>query len=230
MPEGAGRRSIALAGGGAVPAEVTLPRGFRPRTTPAVVLAPGAGSDLAHPFLATLAGGLGAAGYVAVRFDFPYRAAGRRRPDPAPVLERCWAAVLAAVIADPALAPPWVAIGGRSLGGRIASHLAAAGLPAAVRALVLLGYPLHPAGRPAALRAAHLPAIRIPTLFVKGTRDALAPLERLEPVVARMPAAALHVVDGADHGFHVPRRSGRTDGAAWGEVVAAVVRFLAPLR
>lgn len=225
------RRAITLAGGGTVPVDLRLPVGFRAATAPAVILAPGAGSDRAHPFLVAVADGLAAAGYAAVLFDFPYRAAGRRRPDATPVLERCWTAVLAAISGDPALAPPWVAIGGRSMGGRIASLLAArADLPGAVRGLLLLGYPLHPAGRPEALRAAHLPAIRVPTLFVQGTRDALAPLDRLVPLVARMPAATLHIVPEADHSFHVPRRSNRTDDAAREDVVAAVLRFLARLR
>jgi len=210
-----------------VPAEVTPPARFRAGKAPAVILAPGAGSDRTHPLLTALADGLAAAGYVAVRFDFPYRAAGRRRPDPPAVLERCWTSVLAAIAHDRTIAPPWVAIGGRSMGGRIASQVAArAELPPVVRALVLLGYPLHPAGRPAARRAAHLPAIRVPTLFVQGTRDALGPPERLEPVVARMAAGTLAVIAEADHGFHVPRRSGRTEAAVEGEIVAAVRRFL----
>ncbi len=221
------RRAIPLPGGGAVPAEVTPPARFRAGKAPAVILAPGAGSDRTHPLLTALADGLAAAGYVAVRFDFPYRAAGRRRPDPPAVLERCWTSVLAAIAHDRTIAPPWVAIGGRSMGGRIASQVAArAELPPVVRALVLLGYPLHPAGRPAARRAAHLPAIRVPTLFVQGTRDALGPPERLEPVVARMAAGTLAVIAEADHGFHVPRRSGRTEAAVEGEIVAAVRRFL----
>jgi predicted alpha/beta-hydrolase family hydrolase len=142
------------------------------------------------------------------------------------VLERCWRAVLEAVTDDPALSPAWTAIGGHSLGGRMASHVAAEGA-CGVRALVLLGYPLHPAGKPEVLRAAHLPAIRVPTLFVQGTRDPLAPVDQLRPIVDGLPHATLCEIAGADHGFHMPRRLGRSDADVRAEVVAAVVRFLA---
>src|SRR5439155_1264532 len=108
------------------------------------------------------------------------------------------------------LAPPWIAIGGTSLAGRIASYLAADGAP--VRGLLFLGYPLHPAGRPEQLRADHLPGVAAPMLFVQGTRDALCELERLRPVLARLPRATLHTIEGGDHSFRVPRRAGEGPG------------------
>src|SRR5207249_1859279 len=129
----------------------------------------------------------------------------RRTPDPRPVLERCHRAVLDAVAADRALLPPWIAIGGKSLGGRIASYLAAAGAP--VRGVFFLGYPLHPAGKPDQLRADHLPSVPVPMLFVKGTRDSLCDFERLREVLRGMPRATLHVVEGGDHSFRLPRRN-----------------------
>jgi len=221
------RRRIALPGGGAVSAVVRRPPAFRPGRTPAVIVAPGAGSDMASPFLSAVQEGLVDAGYVAVKFNFPYREAGRRAPDPRPVLERCYRAVLDAVAADPALAPPWVAIGGKSLGGRVASHLAAAGAP--VRGLVLLGYPLHPPGKPDQLRSAHLPAITVPTLFVQGTRDPLADLALLRPVLTPMPRARLHVIEGGDHSFSLPRRAGRSDADVWREIIGVVVAWLGNL-
>jgi len=221
------RRRIALPGGGAVSAVVALPAGFRRGGVPAVILAHGAGSDMTNPFLSAVQTGLARAGYVAVKFNFPYTEAGRRAPDPRPVLERCYAAVLAAVARDRALAPPGIVIGGKSLGGRIASYLAAGGAP--VRGLLLLGYPLHPAGRPDELRAAHLPAITVPTLFVQGTRDALCDLERLGPVLARLPHATLHTIEGGDHSFRVPRRAGRPDSAVWSEIVDVAARWLSGL-
>src|SRR5262252_3848538 len=157
------RRRISLPGGGAVSAVVALPAGFRrPGRTPAVVLAHGAGSDMTHPFVSTIHAGLAREGYVAVKFNFPYTEARRRAPDPRPVLERCYRAVIDAVMGDRTLAPAWIAIGGKSLGGRIASYVAAEPIRAPVRALVFLGYPLHPAGRPEALRADHLPQVRVP--------------------------------------------------------------------
>lgn len=214
--------------GGAVSAIVALPAGFRRSgRTPAVVLAHGAGADMRSPFMSTVHAGLAREGYVAVKFNFPYTEARRRRPDPRPVLERCWRRVLETTLRDRALAPPWVAIGGKSLGGRMASYLAAAGAP--VRALVFLGYPLHPAGRPDDLRADHLPAIRAPMLFVQGTRDALCELDLLRGVLSKIPHATLHTIEGGDHSFRLPRRTGRTDAEVWTEIVSVVARWLGTL-
>ncbi len=173
-------------------------------------------------FLSAMHAGLADAGYVSVKFNFPYTEARRRLPDRRPVLEACYRAVLDTV--TDTLAPPWVVIGGKSLGGRIASHLAAAGAP--VRGLLLLGYPLHPAGRPQQLRAEHLPAVRVPMLFVQGACDALCDLALLRPVLATLPHATLHTIPAGDHSFHAPRRTGRTDAATWGEVVAVAARWL----
>jgi hypothetical protein len=220
-------RRIELAAGGVVSAAVDRPASFRPGRTPAVLLAPGAGTDLHHALLATVAQRLAEAGFLSVRFNFPYRESGRRAPDPAAVLEHCYRTVLQAVAEDATLAPPWIAIGGKSMGGRIASHLAASGAP--VRALVLLGYPLHPAGKPHVLRAAHLPAIGVPTLFVQGTRDPLAPLAHLRPLVSRMRCATLHTVDGADHSLVLPRRMGRAPADVWGELAQVLADWLAAL-
>jgi predicted alpha/beta-hydrolase family hydrolase len=225
MKLAARRRRLALPGGGAVSAVVALPSGFRRRgQTPAVLLAHGAGNDMSGAFLSTVHSGLAREGYVTVKFNFPYSEARRRAPDPRPVLERCYRAVLDAVLADRMLAPPGIVVGGKSMGGRIASHLAAEGAP--VRGLLLLGYPLHPAGRLDQLRADHLRAVRVPTLFVQGTRDALCDLALLRPVLAEMPRATLHVVEGADHSFRVPRRAGRADAEVWADIVAAAARWL----
>jgi predicted alpha/beta-hydrolase family hydrolase len=218
------RRRIALPGGGAVSAVVALPAGFRrPGRTPAVILAHGAGANMKSAFMSTVHSGLAREGFVSVKFNFPYTEARRRIPDPRPVLERCYRAVLAAVLRDRALAPPWVVIGGKSLGGRIASYVAA---DAAVRGLLLLGYPLHPAGRPDALRADHLPGIPVPALFVQGTRDALCDLERLRLVLGHLPRATLHTIEGGDHSFRVPRRLAASDGEVWDEIVGVAARWL----
>jgi predicted alpha/beta-hydrolase family hydrolase len=222
------RRRIPLPGGGAVSAVVALPEGFRrPGRTPAVILAHGAGANMTSPFMSTVHSGLAREGFVSIKFNFPYMEARRRVPDPRPVLERCYRAVIAAVLRDRALAPPWVAIGGKSLGGRVASHIVAdSPLREPVRGLLLLGYPLHPAGRPEALRADHLPATSVPTLFVQGTRDALCELDRLRPVLARLPQATLHTIEGGDHSFRVLRRLAPSDSAVWDEIVAVVARWL----
>jgi hypothetical protein len=208
---------------GTVRIAVARPPGHVPGRAAAIVLAHGAGSAMDHPSLVGLGEAVAQAGFVVCRFNFPYREAGRRLPDRLPALVAAYDAVVERVRSDPALAIPWIAIGGRSMGGRVASHLAATGVP--VRALVFLAFPLHPAGRPSTARAAHLPAIRAPMLFVQGTRDALAAWTLLEPLVHALPTATLHVVDGADHSLAVPKRQ-RSPEAVTTEIHGAVVRWL----
>lgn len=215
-------RRFALPDGGAVSGTLTLPADGAPVCT--VVLAHGAGSTRDASLLVAVADGLAAAGCATARFNFPYRERGARVPDRAPVLEACYRAVLEALRADPACAGTPLVIGGASMGGRMATHLAAAGEP--VAGVVLLGYPLHPAGRPTVTRSAHLPRIAVPMLFVTGSRDALCPLDDLRPVLATLPAATLHVVEEADHSFGVRVRSGRTRAAVCAEVVAAITAWL----
>jgi predicted alpha/beta-hydrolase family hydrolase len=211
-----------------VSAVVALPSAtHRPGRIPAVILAHGAGSNMANPFVSAVHAGLAREGYIAVKFNFPYTEARRRVPDPRPVLERCFRAVVDAVARDRRLAPPWIVIGGKSLGGRIASYLAAGGTP--VRGLLLLGYPLHPAGRPEQLRASHLPAVPAPMLFVQGTRDALCDLDRLRAVLAPLRHATLHTIEGGDHAFRTPRRAGLPDRVVWEEIIAVTARWLEKL-
>lgn len=217
------RRRVPLPGGGAVSAVVALPAGVG--RAPAVLLAHGAGSDMTHPFLAAVHGGLARAGFAAVKFNFPYSEARRRAPDPRPVLERCFRAVLDAIAHDRRLAPHWVAIGGKSMGGRIASQAAAQGL--ACDGLVFLGYPLHPPGRPDRLRDAHLPQISAPLLFLQGTRDAFARWDLIERLVARLgERASLVRFDEADHAFAVPKRMGLGREDVDTRLVAETVRWL----
>ena len=186
------------------------------------VLAHGAGTNMDHAFLVAVAERLAARGVAVVRFNFPYTERGDRAPDRAPVLEACYRAVLAQVRAD--LGGDRLVIGGKSMGGRMASHLAAAGEP--LDGLVFLGYPLHPAGRPQQLRDAHLPRIAVPMLFLTGTRDALCPLDTLRPILARLPQATLHVVDDGDHSFAVRKKSGRTAEMVLVELADATVGWL----
>jgi predicted alpha/beta-hydrolase family hydrolase len=189
-----------------------------PRARRLLVLAHGAGAGMRHPFLEALAGALAARGVATWRYEFPYMAAGRRRIDPPALLEETVRAnVTAAAAAAPDL--PLLA-GGKSMGGRMTSQAQARAPLPGVRALVFVGFPLHPAGRPGVARAAHLAAIDLPMLFLQGTRDALAPLDLLRPVLP--PRAILHVVDDADHAFHVRRRSGRDDAAVIGELAEAI--------
>jgi uncharacterized protein len=184
-----------------------------------LVLAHGAGAGMEHRFMEEIAKALATRGIAALRFQFPYTAAGKKRPDPEPVLRGAVAAAVAegAVLAGelaPDSAPLPLFAGGKSMGGRMTSRAAAAGDLDGIRlsGIVFLGFPLHPAGRPGTDRADHLAHTRLPLLFLQGDRDALAELDLLRPVLEPLgPRATLHVEEGADHGFHVLKRSGRTD-------------------
>jgi len=183
----------------------------------ALVLAHGAGAGMHHPFMSALAERLGARGIATFRYQFPYMEAGSRRPDPAPLLMKTVRIAVAAA-RDHFDGIPLLA-GGKSMGGRMTSSACAVEPLSGVHGLVFYGFPLHPAGRPATARAEHLSAVSLPTLFLQGTRDALADLDLLRPVCAALgPAATLHISEGADHGFHVLKRSGRTDAEVLDEL------------
>jgi predicted alpha/beta-hydrolase family hydrolase len=190
-----------------------------------LVLAHGAGAGMEHAFMNQAAEGLATHGVATLRYQFPYAGAGRRRPDPPTVLE---ATVRSAVAAGAAAAPdlPLFA-GGKSMGGRMTSRAAADDAGLIALGIVLVGFPLHGAGRPPGReRAAHLAKVPMPMLFLQGTRDALADLELMRGVCADLPRAALHVVQGADHGFHVPRRYGRTDAMVVEELTSVISRWI----
>lgn len=175
---------------------------LHPSADPAGVLlvfAHGAGAGQTHPFLVATAQGLATRGVDVVTFDFPYMHVGRRPPDRPGVLEACFRQVVEWARAHPSLQARALFIGGKSMGGRMATHLGAQGLPGA-RGIVVLGYPLHPPGIPSRLRTAHLPAVTVPCLVVQGERDAFGTPAELGPVLAAMPkGATLHAVPGADH-------------------------------
>jgi uncharacterized protein len=218
------RLSIKVDAGNHVSACWLLP----PAARACYVLAHGAGAGMEQPFLRAAASELAALGIATLRFQFPYAARGARRPDP-PSL--CHATVRAAVVAAQRLAPklPLFA-GGRSFGGRMTSQAQAIAPLPAVRGLVFLGFPLHPAGAPAQQRAEHLLQVQIPMLFVQGTQDALAERVLLEAVVARLGArASVYWVDAADHSFHVPARTGRRDAAVRQGLLAAAAAWIASL-
>jgi predicted alpha/beta-hydrolase family hydrolase len=213
------RLEIAVPNKGTVTALLSPPAGAGPMRL--FVYAPGAGAGLDDPFGISLAQQLPGRGVGVLRFQFPYREQGRSSlPDPTAVLEATWEAVV-----DKARAlHPSPVIGGRSMGGRIASEAVAKGL--AVKALVLFAYPLHPPGRPETRRDAHLTRIDVPTLFCSGTRDVFASPPELETVVAKMPRASVHLLDGADHSFAVLKASGRTRESVWREALDAMIAFL----
>jgi len=175
-----------------------------------LVLAHGAGAGMNHPFMAAIANDFAERGIATLRFQFPYMEQRAKRPDPPAV---CHATVRAAVATARELLPqvPLLA-GGKSFGGRMTSQAQARKPLEQVRGLVFLGFPLHPAGRPGEARGAHLAEVRIPMLFLQGTRDTLAQPALLRPLVARLgERATLVELAEADHSFHVPARSGATD-------------------
>jgi predicted alpha/beta-hydrolase family hydrolase len=193
-------------GGGEVSALLVRPA--KPRWL--LVLAHGAGAGMAHPFLGALAQELSAVEIATFRYQFPYMEQRRRVPDRPPVLT----ATVAAAVHAAQRAVPGLPIlgGGKSMGGRMTSTAASQQPLDRVRGLVFLGFPLHPPNQPGTKRADHLAKVTVPMLFLQGTRDAFAGLDLLRPVCAKLgPLATLHLIDSADHAFHVPKSSGKTD-------------------
>ncbi len=173
-----------------------------------LILGHGAGADQTSGFMVAFANALAERGIDIVTFNFLYAELRRRIPDPNARLESCWRAVIEIVRSRITSHADSLAIGGKSMGGRIASQVAA-GEGRGLAGLVFLGYPLHPPGRPDRLRAAHLGDVKAPMLFVQGTRDPFGTPAELQPIISQLdPAADLFVVEGGDHSFRVPRSTG----------------------
>jgi predicted alpha/beta-hydrolase family hydrolase len=192
------------------------------------VLAHGAGAGMRHPFLEGAARSLAGKGIATLRYQFPYMERGKKRPDAPGVAQ---ATVRAAVEAAREAVPDLPVIaGGKSFGGRMTSSAQAQEPLAGVRGLAFLGFPLHPPGKPGVERAAHLQDVHVPMLFIQGARDTFARLDLLRPVVAELrDRATLHVVEGGDHSFKVPKRSGRTEGDVRDELAGAIADWAATL-
>lgn len=206
--------AIEIANNGSVSALLIRPAEARA----CFVFAHGAGAGMAHPFMETFATGLGERGIASLRYQFPYMEKGSRRPDPPAVAQ----AAVRAAVAEAGLSCPGTPLiaGGKSFGGRMTSQAQATAPLAGVRGLAFLGFPLHPAGKPSSDRAKHLAEVHVPMLFMQGTRDKLAELTLMEPVVTSLgPSASLHLVREADHSFHVPARSGRNDREVMKEIL-----------
>jgi predicted alpha/beta-hydrolase family hydrolase len=197
-----------------------------PNACACFVFAHGAGAGMRHKFMAEVAEGLAGRGVATLRYQFPYMEKASKRPDPPAVAH---AAVRAAVASATEHCPglPLIA-GGKSFGARMTSQAQAKTPLAGVRGLAFLGFPLHPAGKPSSDRADHLGDVKIPMLFLQGTNDKLAELGLLKPLAKTLGArATLHLVEAADHSFHVPVRSGRRDSEVMADVLDVFVAWSA---
>ena len=189
------------------------------------VFAHGAGAGMNHAFMASMADGLAQRGVATLRFQFPYMEQGSRRPDTPAVAQ----AAVRAAVAEAARQLPGLPLfaGGKSYGGRMTSQAQATQPLPGVRGIVFVGFPLHPAGKPSIDRARHLADVALPMLFLQGTRDELAELGHIRQTAAALgDRATLHIVEGADHSFHVLVRSGRTDAHVRAELLDAIAGFI----
>lgn len=191
-----------------------------------VVLAHGAGAPQTHPFMTHFARGLASRGLDVVTFNFLYMERRRRAPEPAARLEACYRAVIDATRQRVASAARRLVVGGKSMGGRIASQVVAGSDDLAVGGLVFLGYPLHPPGRPERPRSAHLPSIDAPMLFAQGSRDTFGTPDELRPVLAGCSSAELFVVEGGDHSFKVRGTDAPSPDEVYARVQDAIVAWM----
>jgi predicted alpha/beta-hydrolase family hydrolase len=201
----------------------------RKRAGITMLLAHGAGANQTSGFMVSFAEGLSARGIDTATFNFLYTEQGRRAPDRNDKLEACYRAAIAAVEKHKSLKSNPLFIGGKSLGGRIASQVAASGIDD-LAGLVFLGYPLHPPGKPDRLRSEHLSLIRAPMLFVQGSRDPFGSPAELRPVIESLEApAAIHAVEGGDHSFTVPKSSPVSQEQVFRSAQDQIVRWIASL-
>jgi len=195
-----------------------------------VLLGHGAGANQLSGFMRMVASGLAARGFDAMTFNFLYTEQKRSFPDPKARLESCYRAVIDAVLSQRQLKGNLLVIGGKSMGGRIASQVVAAN-PDGIDGLVFLGYPLHPPGKPDKLRAEHLPEIKAPMLFCQGARDAFGTADEIRGVIKRLRLpATLYAVEGGDHSFKVPKSAGVPQQQIYEAVMDEVAEWLTDLR
>jgi predicted alpha/beta-hydrolase family hydrolase len=199
----------------------------QPTAGATLVFAHGAGAGQRSPFIVSFASAMSAFGFDVVTFDFPYMAQKRRIPDKAPVLEACYGVVVHATRARVASAGHALFIGGKSMGGRIATQLAAVDRALPIDGLVLLGYPLHPPGRPGQRRDAHLPKVGRPMLVVQGSRDTFGTPDELTHVVDAVgPSLMTHVIDGGDHSFRIARAASDRQSLVYDDVQRTAAEWM----
>jgi predicted alpha/beta-hydrolase family hydrolase len=198
-----------------------------PEAKVTLVLGHGAGAPQRHPWMVAMSYAIAARGIEVVTFDFLYTHAKRRVPDRPDVLEATWRAAVAAVRAEDEGRARRVFVGGKSMGGRIATMVAAQGGFGDIGGIVLLGYPLHPPGRPDKLRVAHLPKVTVPMLFVQGSRDTFGSPAELAPYVDSLPAGGrILAIEGGDHSLTPPKKAGDTLPAVMARVADEIARFV----
>ena len=220
------RVSIPIADDEKVSGVVAVPAGFHKEKTSGIILAHGAGNDMETHLIVALADRLAEVGYLSLRFNFPYKEQGRKAPDSPKKLEKTWLHVYRFLKAHPKFGTQKIVAAGKSMGGRIASQIAAAGeLP--VDGLVFLGYPLHPPGKKDKLRDAHLYEIRVPLLFFAGTRDSLCDLELLHHVLGHLNCDwDLEVIEGGDHSFKLLKSANITQQEVYDHISQTMVNWL----
>jgi len=220
------RVSISLGTDEKVSGIITLPDGHTPGRGTGIIIAHGAGNDMENPLLEAFAEGLAKAGFTALRFNFPYKEKGRKSPDSPKKLVHTWQSALKFFKEHKTFSPETIVAAGKSMGGRIASQMAADGLLDVGR-LIFLGYPLHPPGKKEKLRDTHLYKIRQPMLFFAGTRDALCDLPSLENVLQRLTGTwDLKTIEGGDHSFSVPNSSGVTTAQVYDQIIRKTCEWL----
>jgi uncharacterized protein len=213
---------------------VLYPAAKKLRAGLTALLGHGAGANQLSGFMRMFANGLAARGLDVMTFNFIYMEQGRSVPDQKPKLESCFRAVIAALAKHRKLKNNRLVVGGKSMGGRIASQVVAAQkeepLALDVNGLVFLGYPLHPPGNPARLRVEHLEQIKKPMLFVQGTRDALGTPEEIQPFVKDLrPAAQIYTIEGGDHSFKAPKKFGRPQEQIYEAAMDEIARWVATI-
>ena len=214
------RLQVTLEDGSAL-GDVTVSVKKPTRSKATAIIAHGAGGNMDSPSIVALQDALVAGGVTAIRFNFLYAEKGRGGPDKQTKLIATWRTVADTMRRE--LKPKRLFLAGRSMGGRMASYLVAEGYPC--DGIFFLAYPLHPPGKPDRLRKDHLPKIKVPMLFISGTRDAFATLDLLEPLV-KQTKAKLHLLEGADHGFRVAKKYGRSPKEVEEDVNATVLKFI----
>ena len=201
-----------------------------------IILGHGAGADQSSGFMKLFSSGLSERGLDVMTFNFVYTEQRRGAPDPKAKLELCFRAVIEAALSQKKLKGNKLVIGGKSMGGRIASQVAAAAceltdpLAKEIDGLVFLGYPLHPPGNPAKLRTEHLPQIKMPMLFVQGTRDSLGSTDEIAPIIKKLKLPAeMYVIEGGDHSFKAPKKFGRSQEEVYEAAMDGIVEWVTRL-